>query len=227
MGKIKDKYLIVQPHSDDALFCCSHVLFQPQYEVQVLTVEDNPKRINEDEKLYDFLNIPFSHLTVEFDDESYYGYNKEYKVVDVENSYKYLNEYFGREKLNEIEEALKEWVGKFLSKNDGWKILSPWGVGHPFHLFIRETLQTTVSYLEYYREFPHSYKRRSQPQVESQLKEYHLIRSVPVDEFHDIKWKLASKFYRSQSGLQFYEQGYIKKRLPEEIYVKNDEDLPF
>ena len=58
-----EKCLIVQPHSDDALFCCSHILFQPQYEVQVLTVENDPKRIAEDEKLYDFLNIPFFRLT--------------------------------------------------------------------------------------------------------------------------------------------------------------------
>ena len=52
-------------------------------------------------------------------------------------------------------------------------------------------------------------------------------RSVPVQEFHEVKWKLASKFYRSQSGLQFYEQGYIKKELPEEIYSRIIDDLPF
>ena len=48
MGKIKwKKFLIVSPHSDDALFCCSHTLFLPEYEVQVLTVENDPKRIAE------------------------------------------------------------------------------------------------------------------------------------------------------------------------------------
>ena len=65
--------------------------------------------------------------------------------------------------------------------------------------------------MEYYREFPHSYKRRSQAQVEEQKKEWYLKSSVPVEEFADIKWKLASKFYKSQSGLLFYENGYIKK----------------
>ena len=81
--------------------------------------------------------------------------------------------------------------------------------------------------MEYYREFPHSYKRRSQHQVELQKQEYRMERSVPVQEFHEVKWKLASKFYRSQSGLLFYEQGYIKKELPEEIYVKEIDELPF
>lgn len=228
MGKIKQKYLIVQPHSDDALFCCSHVLFFPEYEVQVLTVENDERRISEDKRLYEFLNIPYHHLEVDFKDESYYGYNKTYPGgITLIDAYKYLNGYFGREKLNEIEEALKSWVKKFFKKNKDYKILAPWGIGHPFHFFVRETLQSAVSEMEYYREFPHSYKKRSQPQVERQKGEYELLRSVPVEEFHDVKWKLASKFYKSQSGLQFYEQGYIKKQLPEEIYIRVDYKLPF
>ena len=224
-----EKLLLIQPHSDDILFSCSHFLFLPQYEVQVLTVENDPKRILEDEKLFDFLNIPFHHLDLDLDfkDDSYYGFNKEYKEVTVEATYKHLNEYFGRETLKEIEETLVNWVRKFLKENKGYTVVVPWGVGHPFHLFVRETLQGVLSHMEYYREFPHSYKRRSQHQVELQKQEYRLERSVPVQEFHEIKWKLASKFYRSQSGLQFYEQGYIKKELPEEIYSRIIDDLPF
>ena len=49
MGKeVKRKYLIIAPHSDDALFSCSHVLLLPEYEVQVLTVENDEKRVKED-----------------------------------------------------------------------------------------------------------------------------------------------------------------------------------
>ena len=95
-----EKLLLIQPHSDDILFSCSHFLFLPQYEVQVLTVENDPKRILEDEKLFDFLNIPFHHLDLDFKDDSYYGFNKEYKEVTVEAAYKHLNEYFGRETLS-------------------------------------------------------------------------------------------------------------------------------
>ena len=71
----------------------------------------------------------------------------------------------------------------------------------------------------FYREFPHSYKRRSQKQVERQKKEYKLLNQVAVEPFADVKWDLAKKFYKSQSGLMFYEQGYIKKNLPEELYA--------
>ena len=81
--------------------------------------------------------------------------------------------------------------------------------------------------MEYYREFPHSYKRRSQLQVEKQKQQYSLLRSIDVKAFDDVKWKLASKFYRSQSGLLFFEQGYIKKQLSEEIYIRNIDKLPF
>lgn len=222
-----EKVLLIQPHSDDVLFSCSHFLFQPDYDVHVLTVENDPKRIAEDEKLYEFLNIPYHHLDLDFKDESYYGFNKEYKEVTLEAAYNYLNSYFGRETINEIEEMLVKWVKNFLKHNKGYKIIVPWGVGHPFHLFVRETLQNSFSNLEYYRDFPHSYKRRSKLQVQHQKQEYTLKRSVPVTEFHDVKWKLASKFYRSQSGLLFYEQGYIKKELPEEIWERNEDVLPF
>ena len=74
--------------------------------------------------------------------------------------------------------------------------------------------------LWYYRDFPHSYKKRAKSQVVAQLEDYELKESVSVAEFHDVKWDLAKKFYKSQSGLLWFEQGYIKKQLPEDIYVK-------
>lgn len=222
-----EKLLIVSPHSDDAVFCCSHVFFLPEYEVQVLTVENDKRRVEEDKKLFDFISVPYHHLNVEFKDNSYYEFHKRYKEVTIESTYKYLNEYFGKETLNEIKEALVNWIKFFLKEKKEYTILAPWGVGHPFHLFIRETLQSVLSYMEYYREFPHSYKKRSQIQVQKQKQEYTLKRSVSVDEFHDVKWQLASKFYKSQSGLLFFENGYIKKKLPEEIYIRNIDKLPF
>lgn len=221
-------YLIIQPHSDDALLNCGHLLFAPNVRVHILTVENDPKRAEEDRRLYDFLQIPVEHLPLDgFKDDSYYGFNKAYKSMNVENCYKFLNEYYGRSTLDEIEDALKSRVQEFLKGKRGWTIMAPWGVGHPFHLFVRETLQNTVSILEYYREFPHSYKRRAQVQYQEQLKEYTLKGTYPVEEFHDVKFKLATKFYRTQSGFFFYENGYIKKMLPEEVYVRNTDQLPF
>lgn len=223
------KYLIIQPHSDDALFNCFHILINPELEVEVLTIENDPKRSEEDRNLYGFLQIPVHHLDLQFKDESYYGYFKEYKETTDADSMEYLKRYFGTEKVKEIEKSVVKWVKSYVKKHPGVKILVPWGVGHPFHLFVRDIIANNFppEDVQYYREFPHSYKRRSKHQVEVQSAQYELIESVPVQDFHEIKWQLASKFYRSQSGLLFFEHGYIEKKLPEEIYAKPGDDLPF
>lgn len=227
--KRNKKLLLVQPHSDDILFSCSHLLFDDSYEKEVLTIENNSKRIAEDERLYQFLDIPFHHLDVEFDDQSYYGYHKKYKEVTVEQSYDYLREFFDSYTLNEIEDAVEKFLSKFFKRNraEDVMVVAPWGVGHPFHLFIRDILEKKISVMWYYREFPHSYKRRSQVQVNKQKKEYKLLSSTPVEDFDDVKWELAKKFYKSQSSLLWFEQGYINKRIPEEVYVNKEQILPF
>ena len=227
--KRNKKLLLVQPHSDDILFSCSHLLFDDSYEKEVLTIENNSKRIAEDERLYQFLGIPFHHLEVEFDDQSYYGYPKQYKEVTVEQSYTYLREFFDSYTLNEIEDAVEKFLSKFFKRNkvEDVTVVAPWGVGHPFHLFIRDVLEKKISVMWYYREFPHSYKRRSQAQVDKQKKEYKLLSSTPVEDFDDVKWELAKKFYKSQSSLLWFEQGYINKRIPEEVYVNKEQILPF
>lgn len=220
MGK-RINYLIIQPHSDDALLNCGHLLFETNAEIHVLTVENDLKRAEEDRRLYDFLQIPVEHLPLDdFTDDSYYGFKKEYETLNTENCYEFLTEHYGRSTLDEIEDALKTRVTEFLREKRGWEVIAPWGINHPFHLFVRETLQSVVSSMKYYREFPHSYKRRAQRQVEEQRREYTLFGSYPVEEFHDVKFKLATKFYRTQSGFFFYEHGYIEKRLPEEVYVR-------
>lgn len=227
--KRNKKLLLVQPHSDDILFSCSHLLFDDSYEKEVLTIENNSKRIAEDERLYQFLGIPFHHLEVEFDDQSYYGYHKQYKEVTIEQSYNYLREFFDSYTLNEIEDAVEKFLSKFFKRNkvEDVTVVAPWGVGHPFHLFIRDVLEKKISVMWYYREFPHSYKRRSQAQVDKQKKEYKLLSSTPVEDFDDVKWELAKKFYKSQSSLLWFEQGYINKRIPEEVYVNKEQILPF
>ena len=227
--KRNKKLLLVQPHSDDILFSCSHLLFDDSYEKEVLTIENNSKRIAEDERLYQFLGIPFHHLEVEFDDQSYYGYHKQYKEVTIEQAYNYLREFFDSYTLNEIEDAVEKFLSKFFKRNkvEDVTVVAPWGVGHPFHLFIRDVLEKKISVMWYYREFPHSYKRRSQAQVDKQKKEYKLLSSTPVEDFDDVKWELAKKFYKSQSSLLWFEQGYINKRIPEEVYVNKEQILPF
>ena len=223
MAKKKIKLLCVQPHSDDVLFSASHFLFDDKYEAEVLTIENNTKRVAEDEKLYEFLGIPYHHLKVEFDDQSFYGFHKKYNEVTSQNAVEWLQEFFGEETVGKIREEIISFIKKFCSKHPDVQIVVPWGVGHPFHIFVRDAIETATAGKEnlwYYRDFPHSYKKRAKSQVVAQLETYSLLESVPVAEFHDVKWNLAKKFYKSQSGLLWFEQGYIKKQLPEDIYVK-------
>lgn len=214
----KKKLLCIQPHSDDVLFSAAHFLFDERYEVEILTIEHNAKRVAEDEKLYGFLEIPYHNLNIQFDDQSFYGFHKKYKDVTIENSKEHLIEFFGSEKLEEISKAIK----KFLkSAGSDVQVVVPWGVGHPFHIFVRDVVEKVVKKpLWYYRDFPHSYKKRALNQVKLQLEDFELLSSIPVAEFNDVKWDLAKKFYKSQSGLLWFEQGYIQKQLPEEVYVR-------
>lgn len=224
-----ERVLIVQPHSDDALFSCAHLFLTPEEwgvkDVEVLTVENDPLRAKEDKKLYDFIGIKCHHIdTGEWTDKSYYTYFHEYKEIEDEAVSKTLKSIYGEKQLEKIRWGVETALRKYIE--GGWEIYSPWGVGHPFHHFIHLTLQVITGYknIYYYRDFPHSYKRRSQPQIARQAVEFELVRKVPVEGFHEVKWKLAEKFYRSQSGLLFFEHGYIEKRLPEEIYT---DGLPF
>lgn len=222
-----DKILIVQPHSDDALFSCAHVLFNKDYDVEVLTVENNPKRVAEDEELYSFLNVPYYHLNVEFDDQSYYEYFKKFKDVTSDDTRKFFVERFGRQKVDEIRTELRNWITGWLKRKE-YMVLAPWGVGHPFHALVRDVVQNWFcgDNVAYYRDFPHSYHKRSKAQLAKQEQEYTLLRSVPVEEFADVKWKLAREFYKSQAVMIYYERLYVKKKLPEEVYTYND-GLPF
>lgn len=214
----KKKLLCIQPHSDDVLFSAAHFLFDERYEVEILTIEHNAKRVAEDEKLYRFLGIPYHNLNIQFDDQSFYGFHKKYKDVTLENSIEHLIEFFGSDKLEEIANAIKKFLK--LASSDV-QVVVPWGVGHPFHIFVRDVVEKVVKKpLWYYRDFPHSYKKRALNQVKLQLEDFELLSSIPVAEFNDVKWDLAKKFYKSQSGLLWFEQGYIQKQLPEEVYVR-------
>lgn len=215
------KVLIIQPHSDDALFSASHIIFG-NYKTEILTIENNKKRVEEDRRLYEFIGIPYNHLGLEFDDQSFYGYHKAYSDVNVEDAKTYLKEFFGEETLEKIEKEILLFLHNFDKKHHGdTQIVVPWGVGHPMHIFVRNVVESVVvKGLWYYRDFPHSYKKRARRQVEEQLNDYKLLRSVDITDISETKWELARKFYRTQSGLLWFEQGYIKKNLPEEIYIR-------
>ena len=218
-----NKFLIIQPHSDDALFSVSHLIFSDK-EISILTIENNAKRVFEDEKLYNFLEKEYHHLSVDFDDQCYYSFHKQYESLNSENGNEFLREYFGKDKLTEIKNAIAKFVADFIKKSKNRVVIYiPWGIGHPFHLFVRESVESLFSddcEIRFYRDFPHSYKKRASKQVEEQLSCFKLYKKYPIEDFADVKWDLAKKFYKTQSGLLWFEQGYIKKNLPEEIYIR-------
>ena len=217
------KILIIQPHSDDALFSVSHLIFSDR-DISILTIENNPKRVSEDEKLYEFLGKNYHHLSVDFNDQCFYDFHKQYKSLNSKNGNDFLKEYFGEKKLDEIRKSVENFVSNFINKSKSRVVIYvPWGIGHPFHLFIREVIEHAFSKkqeIRFYRDFPHSYKRRASQQIAEESLNFDLYKKYPVEDFADIKWDLARRFYKSQSGLLWFEQGYIKKNLPEEVYVR-------
>ena len=223
--------IIIQPHSDDALFCCYGLLAFDK-NAEVITVENDPKRIKEDNDLYDTLGVKHSHLNTRYKDESYYAYFPKRKKgeprvprrkVELESSIQCLQEQFGKDGydslLSEVERLVKE-----IDKASNF-IYLPAGIGHPSHLVVRHLFESSIEHAKivYYRDFPHSYRRSSKEQLDEFAAKYPCKMEIQLsEEDHKLKWWLAGKFYRSQSGLMFYEQNYIKKNMPEEFYIREE-----
>jgi len=221
---MKTKYLVIQPHSNDALFSVSHLLLDNvDKEVEVLTVEGNNKRILEDNELSELIGIKFHNLGIEFVDDCYKNFWKNNKEVNVQNAKEFLANFHGKSRMDKLKERLQNWILKHREKNNCILVV-PCGFGEPFHLFVRYTIEEISNYCLYYREFPHSYKKRIQPQVQQFQKQYKQISCVELGELHDLKWEIAKKIYKSQSGTIWYEQDYIRKQLPEELY---ETTMPF
>lgn len=217
----KEKILLVQPHSDDILFSASKYLMnRSDYgDITLLTVEKDEKRNKEDEELAELFGIKYKHLNSLIEDKSYYHYYKDNKkkVFDFDDCGDLLIDILGQEKIDEISSELKSVVKKY--KKKGYKIVCCLGVGHPMHWFVRMTIEKYIDI--YYRDFPHSYKRKTAECIKTIPKYYKLVESYQnSEENHLLKWDIAKKVYKTQSSLLWFEQGYIRKNLPEEYYEK-------
>lgn len=209
--------LIISPHSDDAILCCGHILLGDDYEATVLTVECNPRRLAEDRKLCEFIERPHATPTLpDFIDDLYPEYfrTKGRTAVLTREDVRAFYETRLSIPLDTLRRELRSAVADY--GHDGYTVFGPMGVGHPFHLLINEMIADLCDY--YYREFPHSYKRRAQTQFADETQSLKRAWVCADPDVHEVKMALAQKFYRSQSGFFFYEQGSIKKQYPEEIY---------
>ena len=229
VNKNKTKVLVIQPHSDDAILSCSKILFDAENykSVDILTIENNPIRVLEDRKLFDFFPaVNYNVLDFDYIDSSHSSYFKSVKKFDELSADEHIYDLIGDDGILDLvsktDDFISDWIRKTEQEGFSFEIYTPLGVGHPFHLLVRKITEGFAT--KYYREWPHSFKRRNQDYLMSvfQPRLDGLRFEKDSEHFnigeHEMKFKLAQKCYKTQSGLFFYELGYIKKNLPEEFY---------
>lgn len=221
-----DNILIIQPHSDDAILSCANFIFGKNFKTKVLTIERNLKRLSEDKALSKFIGVKYFNLGCDVTEPN--GYSEFFKIygrnteLNDENVWKFYIDKIGKIKLYELKNALLQKVKKYI--NNGYIIVCPLGVGHPFHYLIRYFLRDLESSFIFYRDFPHSYKRKAKIQLDEELGKLDLLTTFDDKDINKLKYELAQKFYKTQSGFFFYEHNNIKKLVPEEYYIlKSDE----
>ena len=220
------KILVIQPHSDDAILSCAHFLLKNDEDcvVKVLTIEKNEKRIQEDKKISEIIGVKYLNLGINLIDDLYHDFFEEYgkkAVLNDDNVLEFYVNHFGENKIIELSQTLFDKIKSY--KDKGYQILCPLGVGHPFHYLVRYLLRDIENDFIFYREFPHSYKRKAKNQLESELSNLEIFYENSDEEINSLKYKIAQKFYKTQSGFFFYEQNNVKKLYPEEFYVKKND----
>lgn len=217
MGK---KILLIQPHSDDILFSASHYLFEAKKykRVKILTVETNEKRLLEDELVCRHFGVELLRMKNKVESTNYHKeYYKLHTQMDDESAMDFCEEKMGKKNFNRLATELNKIVDKH--KKNGYTIITCLGVGHPFHWLTRVLTQDKADV--FYRDFPHSYKRRNQAYLNGIVNsEFKLSFTSKPEKQHDSKMSLVKTYYKSQSSLLFFEKRYIDKQLPEEFYEK-------
>lgn len=218
----KKNILIIQPHSDDVVFSASKFLkVRDSFdEFIILTVETDERRLEEDRAVCEEFNVQLLTLETIVSSE---GFHKEYysdkKLMSDDSAFEFCANKIGDSKLLKLADELEELL---TAMKDDFLIVTCLGVGHPFHWLVR-TLTEKHSDL-FYRDFPHSYKRRNKDyfnglvSTKFKLKETHDIERRNKNDWQ--KFDVVKIFYKSQSSLLFFEKNYMDKMLPEEFYEK-------
>jgi len=214
MGK---KVLLIQPHSDDIILSASHYLYSKDFSDKViLTVENNPKRLLEDQEICNHFGASLSRLETRADSTDFHKlYYKEHAEMDDKTAMKFCQRMMGKENLAAVVDELETVVSQY--KKKGYLIVTCLGVGHPFHWLTRVVTEDAADV--FYRDFPHSYKRRNQAYLNGLVNSKFNL-EFTHGEKHVDKIALFKQYYKTQSGFLFFEQGYINKQLPEEFYTK-------
>lgn len=221
MGEL-NKVLIIQPHSDDAILSCAKFIFDTSFKTKILTIEQNPSRVEEDDNLYKFIGINTINLKTKTKDDYYsefFKVNGRNAVLTDKNVISFYEERIGRDNIRKLKEEIHSVVEKYIDY--GYMILCPLGIGHPYHYLVRYLLRDIEDGFIFYREFPHSYKRKAKSQLDSELLVMSMVCDNSDEEINKLKYTLAQKFYKTQSGFFFYEHSNIEKLYSEEFFIKD------
>lgn len=224
LKKKKRNLLLIQPHSDDIIFSASNFLKERSKYNQVimLTIEHNEKRLEEDSLLCEAFDMDLMTLKTKVSSENFHKeYYSDKKLMSDDSAMNFCHMKLGENKLKRLKNELDDILQLFSSEK--FLIVTCLGVGHPFHNLVR---RLTEDYSDlFYRDFPHSYKRRNKEYFvgltnsEFKLKQVHELTGLKEEDGAN-KFQFVKDFYKSQSSLLFFEQGYIEKMLPEEYYEK-------
>ncbi|MEO6683453.1 MAG: hypothetical protein ABIN48_11590 [Ginsengibacter sp.] len=214
------KVLIIQPHSDDVIFSASKYLFEKKKykKVKILTVEYDEKRLEEDKAFCEHYGVDLTYLKTRVCSENFHKeYYQQYSEMNEDDCLDFCIKKIGTKQVDKLSEELIKTLKKY--KKNGYEIVTCLGVGHPFHLLV--TLITSDIADLFYREFPHSYKRRNQKYLNFILENDYSLAFEHYDaKQHAEKFESVAKFYKSQKSLLFFEKRYIDKNLPEQYFKR-------
>jgi hypothetical protein len=212
--------LLISPHSDDILFSASKYLMnRDNYgDIVLFTIENDEKRLKEDAELCELFDMTLIHGEMLLGDKSYYEYYNvlKNKVFDYEEAESCLLNLYGKKFLKELKREIRHYVKRYSS--EGYEIVVCLGIGHPMHHFVRKSVEDLAD--SFYRDFPHSYKRKTQKCYEETCNEFKLDSEFDTTDTNETQFSIAYNIYKTQRSLLFFEKGYMDKKLPEQYYVK-------
>ena len=207
------KVLFIQPHSDDILLSCFSKLSEEGIIPTILTVEFDEKRIKEDEKLKQFFPMINIIAGVKISDNSYSTYYKNpHQKFIPELVFQTIDESLG-DTIFDISDI----IATVIDGEDWDEIYTCMGVGHPLHWLVHELTKNDATH--FYRDWPHSYKKRNSAFFDAYSKEnFDFIEELGGDDQKEMKIELVKQCYKSQSSLMYFEQGNVEKHFSEKFY---------
>lgn len=214
---MESKKLLVQPHSDDIILSLYHLLKTNEPEnLEILTIENDEKRLKEEIPLYKELGINFTVFPeILPKDDSYGDFFKAHKQVDSVNAISFFQARWGIKPID----TFMDYFPKYLEykKQQGFQIWLPLGAGNAYHKLVTEAGKEKVDF--FYRDWPHSYKRRGMKQMEEEINkgEYGIVYEAE-EEYLKEKFDVFYKFYKSQRSLLWFEKSKSEKYYTEQVY---------